>query len=144
LNPKTVTCGGVTLFGAGAGLAGGRAASSRRGGWPEPSGVELLGGLAIVADVLASAWLSGPAFAAMAIPARNAVPIPMDLPIVDISYLSRFYPHGGEKRKKSTVRSISFYQHYYQQQLRMSRNYNELLLDKNTDDEVPLCSVFQL
>jgi len=42
------------------------------------------------------------------------------------------------------VRSISFYQHYYQQQLRMSRNYNELLLGKNTDDEVPLGSVFQL
>jgi len=25
----------------------------------------------------------------------------------------------------------------------MSRNYNELLLDKNTDDEVPLYSIFQ-
>jgi hypothetical protein len=113
LNPKTVTCGGVTLSGAGAGLAGGSAASSRRGGWPEPSGVELLGGLAIVADVRALAWLSGPAFAAMAIPAKNAVPIPMDLPIVDISYLSGFYPHGDKERKRSTVRSISFYQHYY-------------------------------
>jgi len=64
----------VTLFGAGAALAGGRAASSRRGGWPEPSGVELLGGLAIVADSLASARPSEPAFAAMAIPAKNAVP----------------------------------------------------------------------
>jgi hypothetical protein len=63
--------------------------------------VELLGGLAIVADALASAWLSGSAFAAMAIPAKNAVPIPMDLPIVDISYLSRFYPHGGDKRKEA-------------------------------------------
>jgi hypothetical protein len=75
--------------------------------------VELLGGLAIVADVLALAWLSGPAFAARAIPAKNAVPIPMDLPIVDISYLSGFYPHGDKERKRSTVRSISFYQHYY-------------------------------
>jgi hypothetical protein len=75
--------------------------------------VELLGGLAIVADVLALAWLSGPAFAARAIPAKNAVPIPMDLPIVDISYLSRFYPHGDKERKRSAVRSISFYQHYY-------------------------------
>jgi len=37
----------------------------------------------------------------------------MDLPIVDISYLSRFYPHGDKERKRSTVRSISFYQHYY-------------------------------
>jgi hypothetical protein len=64
----------VTLFGAGAALAGGRAASSRRGGWPEPSGVELLGRLAIVADSLASARPSEPAFAAMAIPAKNAVP----------------------------------------------------------------------
>jgi hypothetical protein len=48
----------------------------------------------------------------MAIPAKNAVPIPMDLPIVDISYLSR-YPHGSEERKRSTVRSIFFYQHYF-------------------------------
>jgi hypothetical protein len=77
----------VTLFGAGAALAGGRAASSRRGGWPEPSGVELLVRLAIVADSLASARPSEPAFAAMAIPAKNAVPRPMDLPIVGISYL---------------------------------------------------------
>jgi hypothetical protein len=70
--------------------------------------VELLGGLAIVADVLASAWLSGPAFAAMAIPAKNAVPIPMDLPIVDISYLSRFYPHGGEKGKEALCDPFPF------------------------------------
>src|ERR1700719_4833317 len=34
----------------------------------EPSGVELLGGLAIGADAPAPARLSGPAFAAMAIP----------------------------------------------------------------------------
>jgi hypothetical protein len=76
LNPNTVTCGSVSLSGAGAALAGGRAPTSRRGGWPEPSGLELLGGLAVVADALASERPGGPAFAAMAIPANNAVPRP--------------------------------------------------------------------
>jgi len=49
--------------------------------------VELLGRLAIGADALASVRPSGPAFAAIAIPAKNAVPRPIDLPVVDISYL---------------------------------------------------------
>jgi hypothetical protein len=44
----------------------------------------LLGGLAIVADALVLARLSGSAFAAMAIPAKKAALRPMDLPIVDI------------------------------------------------------------
>jgi hypothetical protein len=100
-----VTCGSVTLFGAGAGLAGGRAASSRRGGWPEPSGVELLGGLAIVADALASARPDGPAFAAMAIPTKNAVPRPRHLPIVDISYPVTFLPprRCGKEKKHCAI-----------------------------------------
>lgn len=76
-------------------MAGGRAASSRHGDWLEPSGVELLGGLAIGTDALASVRLSGLAFAAMTIPAKNAVARPTDLPIVDIAYLLRFDPPAG-------------------------------------------------
>src|SRR5580692_12711480 len=105
MDPKTVTCGSATLFGAGAALAGGRAASSRHGGWPEPSGVELLGGLANGADALASARLCGPAFAAMAIPTKNAVARPTELPIVDIAYLCRFHPHGRCLTKSIAVRA---------------------------------------
>jgi hypothetical protein len=75
--------GSVTVFGGGVAVEGGRAAR------PRPCGWEPLAGLATVPAALV---LAGSAFAAMAIPAKNAAPRTVDLQRVSISHLLAFPP----------------------------------------------------
>jgi hypothetical protein len=46
------------------------------------------------------------------------------------------------ERNEALCDPLSFYHRNLQQQLRMSRNYNELIFDKNTDNEVPFYSIY--